>query len=153
MMHVDELCKLKIDALHREAMEQAQERLDGIAKPLDGLGQFERLLVQMAGIQGTADVQASPRAILAMCADNGIVAQGVTQTSSEVTAIVAANMAAGRSSVNRMAAVGGTQVFVTDIGMEKDVDCENLRRCKVRYATADFSKEPAMTRKEALQAV
>lgn len=153
MMHVDELCKLKIDPLHREAMEQAQERLDGIAKPLDGLGQFERLLVQMAGIQGTADVQASPRAILVMCADNGIVAQGVTQTSSEVTAIVAANMAAGRSSVNRMAAVGGTQVFVTDIGMEKDVDCENLRRCKVRYATADFCKEPAMTRKEALQAV
>ena len=51
MMYVDELCKLKIDPLHREAMEQAQERLDGIAKPLDGLGQFERLLVQMAGIQ------------------------------------------------------------------------------------------------------
>lgn len=152
-MERDILCKLKIDPLDEQVMRQAKERLDAIAKPLDGLGQFERLIVQMAGIQRRIDVQASPRAILAMCADNGIVAEGVTQTSSEVTAIVSANMAAGRSSVNRMAVAGGTQVFVTDIGIAKDMACEGLRQRKVRYGTADFIREPAMMPGEALQAV
>lgn len=153
MMEEDKLCQLKIDPPDEEVMRQARERMDAIAKPLDGLGQFERLIVQMAGIQRNADVQIRPRAILAMCADNGVVAEGVTQTSSEVTAIVAVNMATGRSSVNRMAAVGQTEVLVTDIGMAKDMDCVSLRRRKVRYGTADFAKEPAMTKKEALQAM
>ena len=88
-----------------------------------------------------------------MCADNGIVAEGVTQTSRDVTAIVAVNMATGRSSVNRMAAVGGTEVFATDVGIATEVNCDNLRNRKVRKGTADFLKETAMREAEALQAI
>lgn len=39
-----------------------------------------------------------------MCADNGVVEEGVTQTGQEVTAIVAENMTTGDTSVCRMAA-------------------------------------------------
>lgn len=152
-MKRDELCKLHIKPLYEEAQSKTRERLDAIAKPLDGLGQFEKLIVQIAGITGSADVQIGRRAILAMCADNGIVAEGVTQTSGDVTAIVAVNMATGRSSVNRMAAVGGTEVFATDIGISTEVDCDSLRNRKVRKGTADFLKEPAMREAEALQAI
>lgn len=152
-MTKEELCKLKIEPLREKVQKRAQERLDAIAKPLDGLGQFEKLIVQIAGITGNDDVQISRRAILAMCADNGIVEEGVTQTSSEVTAIVAANMATGRSSVNRMAAVGGTEVFAADIGIYGDTVCDRLRNCKVRRGTKNFLSEPAMTETEALQAI
>lgn len=152
-MTKEKLCKLKIEPLQETARRRAQERLDAIAKPLDGLGQFEKLIVQIAGITGNDDIQINKRAILAMCADNGIVAEGVTQTSGEVTAIVAANMATGRSSVNRMAAVGGTEVFAADIGICTDVACESLRNRKVRRGTANFLSEPAMTEAEALQAI
>lgn len=148
-----ELCKLKIAPLDTASMRQARERLDAIAKPLDGLGQFEKMIVQIAGIQGTPDVCLDKRAILAMCADNGIVEEGVAQTSDEVTAIVSVNMATGRSSVNRMAAVGGVEVFATDIGIRGEVDCKALRNRKVRHGTANFAKEPAMTKKESLAAV
>lgn len=152
-MTKEELCKLKTEPLQETAQNRAQARLDAIAKPLDGLGQFEKLIVQIAGITGNDNVRINKRAILAMCADNGIVAEGVTQTSSDVTAIVAVNMATGRSSVNRMAAVGGTDVFATDIGICTDVECESLRKRKVRRGTADFLKEPAMSEAEVLQAV
>jgi nicotinate-nucleotide--dimethylbenzimidazole phosphoribosyltransferase len=148
-----ELCKLKTEPPNEATQKKAQERLDAIAKPLDGLGQFEKLIVQIAGITGDDEVRINKRAILAMCADNGIVAQGVTQTSNEVTAIVAANMATGRSSVNRMAGLGRTEVLVTDIGICTDVDCEGIRNRKVRRGTADFSAEPAMSEAEALQAI
>jgi nicotinate-nucleotide--dimethylbenzimidazole phosphoribosyltransferase len=148
-----ELCKLKTEPLNAAVQKKAQQRLDAIAKPLDGLGQFEKLIVQIAGITGDDKVRIDKRAILAMCADNGIVAQGVTQTSNEVTAIVAANMATGRSSVNRMAALGGTEVFATDIGICADVDCREIRNRKVSRGTADFLTEPAMSEAEALQAI
>ena len=152
-MTKEELCKLHIEPLYETEQQKTRTRLDAIAKPLDGLGQFEKLLVQIAGITGTDEIRIDKRAILAMCADNGIVAEGVTQTSGDVTAIVAVNMATGRSSVNRMAAVGGTEVFATDVGIATEVNCDNLRNRKVRKGTADFLKEPAMREAEALQAI
>ena len=152
-MTKEELCKLHIEPMYETAQWETRTRLDAIAKPLDGLGQFEKLLVQIAGITGTDEIRLDKRAILAMCADNGIVAEGVTQTSGDVTAIVAVNMATGRSSVNRMAAVGGTEVFATDIGIAAEVSYDNLRNRKVRKGTADFLKESAMSEAEALQAI
>lgn len=152
-MTKEELCKLHIEPLYETEQQKTRTRLDAIAKPLDGLGQFEKLLVQIAGITGTDEIRIDKRAILAMCADNGIVAEGVTQTSRDVTAIVAVNMATGRSSVNRMAAVGGTEVFATDVGIATEVNCDNLRNRKVRKGTADFLKETAMREAEALQAI
>ena len=38
------------------ARKQAQERWDHVAKPLHSLGRLEDAVVQMAGIQQTADV-------------------------------------------------------------------------------------------------
>ena len=149
----DELCKLRSNALDTNAMQSTRARLDAIAKPIDGLGQFERMLIQIAGIQRSADICANRRAILVMCADNGIVAEGVTQASDEVTAVVCANMAAGRSTVNRMVATGGTDVLITDIGIRSEVNCEGIRNRKIRRGTANFAAEPAMTREEALAAV
>ena len=55
-------------------------------------------LIQIAGITGSADVRLDKRALVAMCADNGVVEEGVTQTGQEVTAIVAENFLKGDTS-------------------------------------------------------
>ena len=81
----------KIKPLDHNAMEIAQKRWDSIAKPLHSLGKLETLLIQIAGITGNAEVDLSRRGLIAMCADNGVVEEGVTQTGQEVTAIVAEN--------------------------------------------------------------
>lgn len=45
-------------------MKQAEKHWDGIAKPLHGLGMFEYMIVQIAGIQGNADVSIDKKQLL-----------------------------------------------------------------------------------------
>ena len=73
------------------AMEAAWKRWDSIAKPLRSLGKLEEMVVRLAGIYRTDRVSLGKKALIPMCADNGVVAEGVTQTGQEVTAIVAEN--------------------------------------------------------------
>ena len=55
--------------------------------------------------------------MVVFCADNGVVAEGVTQTGSEITALVAENLSKGITTVNRMAACAGAKVLPVDIGV------------------------------------
>ena len=52
-----------------------------------------------------------------LCADNGVVAQGVTQTDSSVTAAVARALGAGESTVCHMARPARCQVIPVDMGI------------------------------------
>ena len=49
------------------------------------LGLLEDALIRIAALTGSADIDLSVRRLYLMCADNGVVAQNVTQTGSEVT--------------------------------------------------------------------
>ena len=97
------------------AGELAQARLDSIAKPLRALGRLEELIVQLAEIQGTEDVRISPRCALVFCGDHGVVAEGVSQSGSEVTTLVARAIAEGTSNVSLMAASSGTDVLAVEM--------------------------------------
>lgn len=137
----------------REAMKRACEKWDAIAKPLHGLGRLEDAIVKIAGIQGSEDIAIRKRAMLVFCADNGVTAQGITQTDSHVTAVVADNIADGKASINRMCSKCGTDVFAVDMGI-RDATCSpNMIRRRIAAGTRDFSKEPAMKQEEVLQAV
>ena len=142
-----------IGPLDQGAMEEAQRRWDAIAHPLNSLGLLEQDMVRIAGITGSADVDLSKRAVVAMCADNGVVAQGVTQTGQEVTAIVTENMSTGDTSVCCMARVAGAEVIPVDIGVARPVTGARIRQMCVRRGTADMTQGPAMSREEAAQAV
>ena len=135
------------------AMDAAWQRWDSIAKPLRSLGLLEEAVVRIAGMTGAPAVKLGRRAVIAMCADNCVVAQGVTQTGQEVTAIVTENMSTGDTSVCRMAAAAGAEVIPVDIGVARPVAGERIRQCNVRRGTADMTQGPAMTREEAVQAV
>ena len=138
----------------REAMEASQKKWDGVGKPLGSLGTLEDMVVRMAGMFGTADFDIARKAVVIMCADNGVVAEGVTQSGQEVTAIVAANMARRQSSVCKMARVAGAEVWPVDIGMANAVDLPGIaQKCIRRGGTRNFVQEPAMTRQEAEQAI
>ena len=103
-----------ITPLDKKAMETAQKRWDSIAKPLHSLGKLETLLIQIAGITGNPDIDFSRRALVAMCADNGVVEEGVTQTGQEVTAIVAENFLKGDTSVCAMCRQCNVLVYPVD---------------------------------------
>ena len=84
-----------ISNLSETAMRDAQSRWDHVAKPLHSLGLLEDALVRIAGIQGTSQIDLTKRALVIMCADNGVVEEGVTQTGQDVTAVVTRNFTAG----------------------------------------------------------
>ena len=135
----------------QEAMSQAKQRWDSIAKPLNGLGELEHMIIRIAGLTGTDQVQLDQKAVLVLCADNGIVAEGVTQSDSSVTAIMAGQIAAGHSSVCRMAACAKAKVYAIDMGMEKTLP--DVPGCHIADKTANFAKGPAMTALQADRAI
>ena len=57
----------------RKAMDRAKARWDSIAKPLGSLGALEDAVIRIAGMTGSPDVDLSRRAVVVMCADNGVV--------------------------------------------------------------------------------
>ena len=144
---------LKIRPLDQAAMNAAQKRWDSIAKPLGSLGLLESAVVRIAGIIGSARVELAKRAVVIMCADNGVVAEGVTQTGSDVTAIVTENFTTGQTSVCAMARAARCDVLPVDIGVSRDVSGPGLRVHKLGYGTKNMTKEPAMTRAQALAAI
>lgn len=141
----------EIKPIDRASMEACEKRWDSIAKPLKSLGKIETNLIQIAGIQRTAAIQLEKKALVVMCADNGVVEEGVTQTGQEVTAIVAENFLDEKSCAAIMCKDTGTDIFPIDIGMA--VDTPRVEKRKIAYGTKNMAKEPAMTREEAVRAI
>lgn len=156
---IPELSKIK--ASSKDSVQKAHSHWNGIAKPLHGLGLMEKIISQIAGIEHTADVNIDRRAVIVMCADNGIVEESVTQTGQEVTAIVSCNMADGISSVCRMAAYANADVIPVNVGIAMDTledgtdvgTYKGLVNKRVMSGTNNFLKEPAMSEEQLIQAI
>jgi nicotinate-nucleotide--dimethylbenzimidazole phosphoribosyltransferase len=143
----------KIEPLKETSRDICQKHWDNITKPLDSLGLLEKAIIQIGTITEQENILLNKKAVVAMCADNGVIAEGVTQTDNSVTAIVTENMAAGIANVNVMGKISQTDVFTVDIGVASDLKHDNIVRRKVAYGTKNFTKEPAMTLEQAEQAI
>lgn len=141
----------KIRPVDAAAMAAAKQHWDGLGKPLGSLGRLEKVLIQIAGIQRTGDVHIDRKALVIMCADNGVVEEGVTQCGQEVTATVAENFLDEKSCVAIMCRRAGTKICPVDIGMA--VDTPRVEKRKIAYGTKNMAKEPAMTREQAVAAI
>ena len=151
----NKLCKLieEIPEADSKAMRESRQIWDGIAKPLGSLGTLEETLVRIAGVTGTAEIALKPRSLLVFCADNGVVAQGVTQCGSGVTAAVTRALAEGRSTVSPMAALADCRVLPVDMGVIDFPSTPGVLSRRVRNGTADMTLGPAMSREECLAAI
>lgn len=141
----------KIRPVDAAAMAAAKQHWDGLGKPLGSLGRLEKALIQIAGIQRTGDVHIDRKALVIMCADNGVVEEGVTQCGQEVTATVAENFLDEKSCVAIMCRRAGTKICPVDIGIA--VDTPRVEKRKIAYGTKNMAKEPAMTREQAVAAI
>ncbi|MBP5565369.1 MAG: nicotinate-nucleotide--dimethylbenzimidazole phosphoribosyltransferase [Lachnospiraceae bacterium] len=147
------LHSLRAKGLDKEANNLVREAFDKIAKPVDGLGVFEDTIARIGAIQGDSNVSIKKRAHLIMCSDNGIVEEGVSQSSREVTLKVAKNMLKGKSSAAVMAKEMHADMYVYDVGMDTDEKPDGLIDKKIRRSSRNFLKEEAMSEKETLDAI
>ncbi len=143
----------KIGPANRISTEEARARWRTVGKPLFSLGKLEDAIIRMAGIKGSSSYTLEKKALVILCADNGVVEEGVTQTGQEVTAIVTENFTKKAASVCFMSEAAGVDLFPVDIGVARDVDHVTRPEYKVAYGTKNMTREPAMTREEAERAI
>lgn len=124
---------------------------DHIAKPVGSLGKLETLLAKIAGASRTPMIRISKKCVLVFCADNGVLAQGVAQSTHDVTTAIAKSLLNHTTSLCAMASVCHADVFPIDMGMIDIVD--GMIPCAVARGTKDMTQESAMTRAQAEQAV
>ena len=144
---------ISTDPFDDQTYKEVKRRWDLVAKPLGSLGLLEDMTARIGAVQGCADLDISKRAVIAMCADNGIVAEGISQSGQDVTAAVASWMGRDESSVCKMASGFGIDVIPVDVGINMEGSPEGVVCRKVMKGTRDFAKEPAMTEDECMQAV
>ena len=144
---------LRIAGPDEDARQAAIDKWNNVAKPIGSLGVLEENIVRIAALTGSADVSLKKRLVVVLCADNGVVAQGVSQSGSEVTTAVAVNVAKGVSSVCMMAHAVGIEAVAVDMGMLDPPDVEGVIDRSIARGTGDISVGPAMSREQALQAI
>jgi len=142
-----------ISGLDIKAVEESRERWNSIAKPLHSLGIMEKYISQIAGISGTSNVRLDRRCAVIMCADNGVVSENISQTGSDVTAIVANAIADGTSNINRMAQTFNTYVIAVDMGIKSDISNNKILDRKIAFGTENIAVESAMSIYQAEKAI
>jgi nicotinate-nucleotide--dimethylbenzimidazole phosphoribosyltransferase len=114
-------------------------RLDSLTKPQGSLGRLEELALQLGLIQGTETPQIGRKAMMIFCADHGVVEEGVSLYPSEVTRQMVANFRSGGAAINVLCRHGNIEPVIVDMGVGRP--------------TRNFTREPAMTRAQAEQAI
>ena len=95
--------KLSIEPLEKEAYDKVKAEWDRVSKPINSFGALEDLHSRIAAIQGCDAPDLSHMRLIVCCGDHGIVEEGVTQTSQDVTRICATNIAKGLTTAGTMA--------------------------------------------------
>lgn len=158
----------KIRGMDVKAQQAAAEYVQSLAAPPGSLGKLTDLAVQLAGITGKVKNTVDRRRIIVMCADNGVVAEGVSATPPVVTLSQAVNMTRYLTGMSTLAAHFGDEVEVVDVGIST-VYCtgdssrnengsaarqgEKILQRRIRRGTGNIVREAAMTREQAVEAI
>ncbi|HAM38419.1 MAG TPA: nicotinate-nucleotide--dimethylbenzimidazole phosphoribosyltransferase [Elusimicrobia bacterium] len=151
---IEEIVK-NIKPLNKILLEQTQERLNNLTKPLGSLGQLEDIAKQLVAIIGKDKQVLKNKTIFTLAGDHGVAEEGISAYPKEVTQQMVYNFINGGAGVNVLARHVGARVVVVDMGVgEKlQVKSEKLKVKKVAYGTRNFTKGPAMTEEEAIKSI
>jgi nicotinate-nucleotide--dimethylbenzimidazole phosphoribosyltransferase len=143
-----------IPPLDEGAMEQATARQGRLTKPAGSLGRLEELSISLAGMTGRLDPPLANRIVFTLAADHGVAAEGVSAYPREVTAQMVLNFLHGGAAINVLTRQMSARVVIADLGVDADLPSHPLLHAlKVRRGTASITKGPAMSLREARQAI
>ena len=130
----------------------AKKKWDSIAKPIDSLGEFENLFIKISAIKENIDFSIKNKTMVVFCSDNGVVAEGVTQTDSSVTTIVANNIPKGVATISKLSSACGAKAIAVDVGINGDTP-QGVLNYKVSKGTNNIANRQAMTKEQMMQAI
>ncbi len=122
-----------------ECARAALDRQNQLTKPPGALGKLEDLAVFMAGWQCSALPEINIAQALVFAGNHGICAQGVNPYPQAVTAQMVANFESGGAAINQLCKANGADLSVIALDLNRP--------------TEDFTKGPAMTEADCLEAV
>lgn len=136
-----------------EAAKKAMARLDSLAKPPKSLGKLETLAIRLAAIKGDTDISTRARALLVFCADNGVVAEGVSSAPNTVTLMQTMNLARGLTGAGTLARFVNAETMVYDVGVAYDIFEPLVIDRKIARGTKNIAVTAAMSEGDAYKAL
>ncbi len=134
-----------IPRLDASAMIRAKARLDDLTKPRGSLGRLEPLLVDLAGMTGHVIPAINSPMTLIFAADHGVVEEGVSRYSPDVTEEMAVNVAMGSAVSSVLARGVGSGLWVVDVGIRRRVRHPRVIVRKVAPGTQNIAQGAAMS--------
>ena len=154
----------EIKPLDEQAMKAAKERQDYRLKVPTSLGRLEEMSIRLAGITGKVyGNMVDNQALVLMCADNGVVEEGVASAPQTVTLMQTINFTKRITGVGAQAKYFGIDILDIDVGVKLPIPADvladdmlvdgKIQNLVVDRRIADGSrnlaKEPALTKTEA----
>lgn len=141
-----------------EIMEQTQNRLDNLTKPIASLGRLEELAKLVTGITRQQNPQLKNKVIFTFASDHGVSEEKVSAFPKEVTAQMVYNFLNGGAGINVLARHIGARVIVADLGVAEKIRSQKLevrsfKDKKINFGTKNMTQGPAMSRDEAIKSI
>jgi nicotinate-nucleotide--dimethylbenzimidazole phosphoribosyltransferase len=146
----------RIEPVDQEWIKRARERSAQLVMPTRALGQLHDISERLCGIQKTLRPMVDHKAVLVMAGDHGVVDEGVSAYPQEVTAAMVQTFLVGGAGINAISRHVGADVFVVDMGIKSELDETDNDRLigrKIARGTANFSRGPAMSPRDAEKSI
>lgn len=138
---------------NEEAKRLASEKWDSLVKPMGSLGTLEEVTIKIAGMTGKVLNKMDKRAVVVMCADNGVADEGVSSAPQVFTKVLTESMTKGLTGVGTLGKYTNTAIITVDMGVIGEIDDPRIINRKIADGTKNFTKGPAMTYEEAVKAI
>ncbi|MCD8174499.1 MAG: nicotinate-nucleotide--dimethylbenzimidazole phosphoribosyltransferase [Phascolarctobacterium sp.] len=146
--------KIIVPPLNMKAAAEIHSGWEKIGKPDGGLGKLEKMVEFYAAMTVGILPEKIKTAMLLMCGDHGIAKYGVSAYPQEVTMQMINCYVRETAGANVLARHAGADVFIIDVGTAFDLSrLKDVRQMKISWGTDDFTKGPAMSRKQAEDAI
>lgn len=146
--------------LSYKAKRLSHKHWDSLAKPIDSLGFFEDNITAICALQKNhKHCDLSKKALVVMCADHGIVEEGVTQTGFDVTRTVSESIAQKKACVSYTAERAIADVYVIDMGIKgrsyenKNLSVGSMTDRKIAQGTKNIVRKSAMSCEQCKKAI
>lgn len=136
-----------------EAGKKADLYQHDLIKPKGSMGRLEDVTIKLAEITGDYKYRIDQKDVIVFCADHGFSKYGVSAFHPDVTRQMTMAYLRGDAAANVVAKANGAHVTVVDMGINGEINNPLLINKRVREATDDFTKGPAMSIQEARQAI
>lgn len=146
-------CISKIDKIDFQNADQMRDKIDRLAKPVNGLGRLEELGCHLAAIQRTTDIRVNDKMLIVFASDHGVSCEGVSATPRCVTYLQACNTVDGMTAVAALAKVADVNIKVVDVGIDTNQQYSGIVDKKIAHGTKNIAIEPAMSYEQAIQSI